>query len=189
VPNMIRNSNSGAPFPYQVKVGIGKRDSELFPDGDEELCVAIFRRLEEHLAKGLPRPTALALGEDQVFQYDLLTLIKSGVDLPRFLASIAGQAGVVAVATMGIIRLGPPKSKRLAAMTYLEWPDSRWWSAIRPLEGNSLNEEWPAIYRSAVEGYPRPSGVGGWYSRSRREGLRLRLKSHLDDDMGARVVH
>tara|TARA_B110000037_G_C17010046_1_gene460910 strand:+ start:229 stop:789 length:561 start_codon:yes stop_codon:yes gene_type:complete len=186
---MIHNSSRGAPFPYQVKVGIGKRDPALFPVDDEQLALAIFSRLEQHIPKGLPRPTALALGIDQVFQYDLLGLLKSGADLPRFLASIAGQTGVEVVATMGIIRLGPPASRRLAAMTYLEWPDSRWWSAIRPLDGNAFNDEWPGVFRSAMEGYPRPSGVGGWYSRSRREGLRLQLKSTLKDDLVSPVVH
>jgi hypothetical protein len=189
VPSMINHLNRGAPFPYQVKVGIGKRDPLLFPLGDEELGLAIFSRLEQHLEKGLPRPTALALGEDQIFQYDLLDLLKRGADIPRFISSVAGQLGVKTVATMGVIRLGPSASKRLAAMTYVGWPDSRWWSAIRPLDGNQLNDDWPAIIRSAMDGYPRPTGVGGWYSRSRREGLRLRLRSSLDEDLKRPMVH
>jgi len=186
---MIDNSNRGRPFPYQVKVGVGKRDLELFPSSDEDLGMAVYKRLEQYIERGLPRPSALAFGEDQILQYDLLGLLQKGADIPRFLASVAGQKGVEAVATMGIIKMGPKESGRLAAMTYVEWPDSRWWSAIRPLDGNDLHEDWPAIYRSAIEGYPRPRGVGGWYSRSRREGLRLQLKPTINDDLSDQVVH
>ena len=58
-------------------------------------------------------------------------------------------------------------------MCFVEWPDSRWWWALRLLENRGFREDWPQVIRQAREGDPRPGGVGGWFSRGRRERLRL----------------
>ena len=164
------------PFPSRIRVSVGTRNPELFPREDGELGEALYKRLEEAVERGkLPRPTALALHLDQITQYDILPILRSGGDVHRFLSAVSGQEGVELVAMVGLVRMGTPKAAKrpLAAMCFLEWPDSRWWWALRLLEERHFREDWPVVIRQAQEGDPRPGGVGGWFSRGRRERLRL----------------
>ena len=64
----------------------------------------------------------------------------------------------------------------LAVVVYAEWPDNRWWTAWQFIdrERQVLGEE-PEI-RRAVDGWPRPGGMGGWFAYARRTGVRLRLQ-------------
>lgn len=132
----------------------------------------------EFLEKGLPRPALLALKSDQVIQYDLAGLVDPGQSLMGpMLAAVAGQEGVECVALVGTLRMrrkkGQPGLPSIAV--YIEWPDNRWvmrWLALGP-ERKVLGDG--PIYRSAVEGWPRPSGLGGWFAQSRRTGLRLKV--------------
>lgn len=179
------------PFPSKVRVSVGKRDPLVFPRDDDALGGVLYSRLEDTVAKGgLPRPTALAFQADQVTQFDLLPLLKSGAGVHRFLAAASGQEGTEAVATVGLVRMGPPQAAKrpLAAMCFLEWSDSRWWWALRLLEERSFREDWPTVIRKAKEGDPRPGGVGGWFSRGRRE--RLKLNAQMENaGRGLQRVH
>ena len=181
------------PAPISIRVGVVKRDEQNFPRVDEELMHALYAKVEGALGREdglLPRPAVVGLGEDQVFFYDVLPLFQGGRDVHRFTGAVAGQDGVEAVATMGVVRFGPQGSQRLAAMVFIEWPDGRWCSALRPLdEQRKLRDEWPVVTRTAVEGYPRPNGVGGWFSRARREGLKLRGAPKAAPQPGSGLVH
>jgi hypothetical protein len=74
------------------------------------------------------------------------------------------------------VRAGRTPQPVRALVVYLEWPDNRWWTAWQALDadGAPVGDE-PQV-RRAVEGYPRPGGMGGWFARARREGLRLNLE-------------
>jgi hypothetical protein len=174
-------SGSSSPFPSRIRVGIGPRDKARFPLEDDALGRALYGRLERAIgAKGLPRPAVLALQESQIIQYDILPLLKSGADVHRFVSAVAGQMGIEAVASVGLVRIGPPHQRvprqRLAAMCFVEWPDSRWWAALRLLEGREFREDWPVVFRCAVDGDPRPGGVGAWFSRARLQNLCLNMQ-------------
>ena len=184
----ITDNASRTPFPARVGVSVGARDPRYFPAEDGELGSVLYERLEKTVQAGkLPRPTALALHASQVTQYDVLPLLKARADLHRFLSAVSGQSGVEAVAIVGLVRMGPQRAAKrpLAAMCFLEWPDSRWWWALRLLEDRVFREDWPVVVREAREGDPRPGGVGGWFSRGRRE--RLRLNAQLES--GGRGLH
>ena len=179
------------PFPANIRVSVGRRDPLVFPHEDGRLGQAIYSRLESTILKGkLPRPTALAFHEEQLTQYDLLPLLKGRSDVHRFLSAVSGQSGLEAVATVGLVRMGPPRATQrpLGAMCFVEWPDSRWWWALRLLEERNFRDDWPLVVRQAQEGDPRPGGVGGWFSRGRRE--RLRLNAQMESaGRGLQQVH
>ena len=167
------------PFSAKIRVSVGKRDLLVFPREDDLLGQALYSRLESTILQGkLPRPTALAFHEEQLTHYDLLPLLKGRSDVHRFLAAVSGQRGIEAVATVGLVRMGPAQAKQrpLCAMCFVEWPDSRWWWALRLLEDRNFRDDWPLVVRRAQEGDPRPGGVGGWFSRGRRERLKLNAK-------------
>ena len=179
------------PFPSRIRVSVGIRNPALFPQEDGELGGALYKRLEDAVELDkLPRPTALALHAEQITQYDILPILRSGGDIHRFLSAVSGQDGVELVAMVGLVRMGPSKATKrpLAAMCFLEWPDSRWWWALRLLEDRHFREDWPVVIREARDGDPRPGGVGGWFSRGRRE--RLRLNAQMESaGKGLQQVH
>ena len=181
------------PFPARIRVGIGPRDKARFPLEEDALGRALYGRLEEAIGNGqLPRPAVLALMETQITQYDILPLLQSGADVHRFVAAVAGQAGVEAVVSVGLVRVGARRGQAqnspLAAMCFVEWPDSRWWGALRLLQDKQFRPDWPAVFRCAADGDPRPGGVGAWFSRARRENLRL--NAQIDGQQGGlNLVH
>lgn len=175
----------------RTRVSIGPRDLERFPLEDDALGASLMAMVEGVITdKGaLPRPAVLALRPEQIEQYDLKALLESEADIHRFVSAVAGQPGVDAVALLGVVgvRFGRARARTPAAVVFLEWPDCRWWSAVRPLEDRALRDDWPAIQRSAVEGYPRPGGMGAWFSRARRERLQLRMGTRSQPGLG--MVH
>ena len=59
---------------------------------------------------------------------------------------------------------------------FIEWPDNRWWTAWQPLgPTRALVGDAPQV-RCALDGSPRPGGVGGWFALGRRKGLKLRVQ-------------
>ena len=188
-------SSSGPirPYPSRLRITVGVRDKQKFPFEDDQLGMALYSRLEEAVKqKKLPRPSVLSLHSDQVTQYDILPLLKAGADVHRFVSAVSGQVGIEAVATVGLVRMGPAKrkgaSRQLASMCFVEWPDSSWWGGLRLLEERVFRDDWPAVFRCAADGDPRPGGVGGWFSRSRRENLRLNAQLEGPQN-GLKMVH
>jgi hypothetical protein len=172
------DSNPKNPYPTRIRVGVGPRDKKRFPFEEDALGRALYSRLEAAIIAGQhPRPAVLALMETQITQFDILPLLKNGADVHRFVGAVAGQDFIEAVVSVGLVRVGSRRRQRanapLAAMCFVEWPDSRWWGALRLLEGKQFRQDWPAVFHCAVDGDPRPAGVGGWFSRARRENLRL----------------
>lgn len=166
----------------RTRVTQAARDPERFPtESDEALGQSLLARVEALVGeKKLPRPALLLLGPEQVTQVDLLPVQRAGANMHRFIAACTRvDLEVDVVALVGVMGLRLSKKSKQAvpaAMVFLERPDCRWWSAQRVLKDKQLSEELPVRLRRAEEGWPRPGGLGGWWSRGRYEGLELKLK-------------
>ncbi|HCH61985.1 MAG TPA: hypothetical protein DFR83_04215 [Deltaproteobacteria bacterium] len=147
---------------------------------DDELGKSVMARLVSTAREsGLPRPALVAIHSQQVEQFDFGSIRQAAEPhRTRMIASILGrpelECGVFA-GTMNVERRGQSSVRGL--VVYIEWPDNRWWTAWQPVGplGQPADVE-PAV-RRAVDGWPMPRGVGGWFSRVRREGLRLRVQA------------
>lgn len=167
------------PLPVRVRIRTGVRDTERLPLDDSALGPALLEIVEHatEQGRGLPAPAALVLFPDQVQQADLRPLATSKGDVHRFVASMTAQDDVLAVGIAGTLKL---KWRRdLEPMptlaVFLEWPDGRWWSAMRPVPKRTLDPSMRARIRMAEEGWPKPRGLGGWWSRARFERLQIKL--------------
>jgi hypothetical protein len=154
------------------------RDLDRFPQEDSALGEVIFGLVRAALDKGLPRPAMFVFFADQVDRFDLAPLMHQPRAIrDRMMGAIAGQADVECVALLGVLQIKRPKAgvSLRGAVAFIEWPDNRWWTAWLPLneDGKPAVEE-PEV-RTAVDGFPRPGGVGGWFSLARRTGLRLHM--------------
>lgn len=164
---------------WTLRIRSGKRDLALLPQADDALGQSVLGRLQETASKqGPPRAAVLAVHGDRIEQFDLAAVNEvPEVHRGRLLASIAGrqelECGMLA-GTMRVSRSGGRQVRGL--VVFIEWPDNRWWTAWQPLnEQGKPDEGHEPVIRRAVDGWPRPRGVGGWFSRVRREGLRLRV--------------
>lgn len=164
---------------FQLRIRRGPRSPERFPRDEDALGESLVQALSDALERGLPRPAMLLLRPGEVEQVDLLAVLRAPrPQAERMLAALAGQEGVEAAALVGMLRVRGPAAPQggLAAVVYAEWPDNRWWTAWRFVgpRRELLGEE-PMI-RRAVDGWPRPGGIGGWFARARRTRVRLRLE-------------
>jgi len=176
----------------RTRVAYGPRDAERFPAGLDALGESLYALVEGVLLdKGkLPRPCILGIRGELVERYDLPGVVQSGGDVHAFTAAVAGQSGVEVVGVLGVlgVRLGGAKQRVPGLCVFLEWPDGRWYSALRVLRDKALVDELPVLIRTADEGYPRPGGLGGWWSRARFQGLSLSLH-RSGGQGGAGLVH
>ena len=174
----------------KLRIASGARDPERFPIEDDALGESIFALAAGALARGLPRPTLLTLCADRVDQVDVVPLLeRPRLETARMMAAFVGQEGVESAALAGTlqVRVGGPASRPMRALVvYVEWPDNRWWTAWPPVDAaRQLLGEGPVV-RKAVDGWPRPGGMGGWFAQARREDLRLVLERETP---AAELVH
>ena len=155
------------------------RDTEIFPADDESLGSSLFGQVTVALKRGMPSPTAFVFFEDRVDRFSMASI---GSLTPRarrrVISAMAGQVGVECVAILGAFRFrgrGPLDGQWVASV-FIEWPDNRWWTSWQPIGPNRGLVGLEPQIRTALDGSPRPSGVGGWFARARREGLRLRVQ-------------
>ncbi len=170
-----------SPFPVRMRVGSSLRDPDRYPHDDDALGRALLVRAVELLQRGTPRPTVLAFSQDHLWWYDLVPAIRQGADVGRLIAAVAGQDDVDCLGVVGVlnVRVGGTRSFP-GCVVFLEWPDGRWWSVMLPLRkrADGRLERQPGaepMERAAIEGWPRPGGLGGWWTRHRVEGLKLRV--------------
>ena len=178
------------PGPIRTRMSFAERDPERFPREDDALGRAMLAVLEEHATNGrMVRPTGFGISADAVEYYDLLPVIRGQHDVHRFVSAIAGQPGMEVVALAGVlgVRIGRAPKPAPGLVVMLEWTDGRWWNATRLLDDRKLRDDWPARVRVAEDGWPRPNGLGGWWSRSRVQNLRLRVSS--PNQQGRGMVH
>lgn len=180
------------PHSLQLRVHQGPRDPGRFPVEDVALGRALFGQVTRALERGLLRPALLTLDANQVFQYDVGS-VRNAVERRRLMAALGGQPGLECSAMLGVVpvRRARQEVAQPGAVVFIEWPDNRWWSSWLPLGPDRKPLADQAIERSAVEGWPRPGGVGGWFSTVRRTGLRYDLKRTPapGDQPGLTAVH
>lgn len=181
------------PQTLRLRVGVQPRDPERFPDDDERLGEELSGRLATALERGVPPPVLVVLRADRVEIVDLRPVLEAPVPVDMFLAAAAGQEGVEAVGLLAVMerRAGDRVSERLA-VAFLEWPDNRWWHAWCTLPAAPGTTPVPALSHSrALEGSPRPRGLGGWFSRARFHRLRLQVRPMAPEEQGGAggVVH
>lgn len=168
--------------PFSLRIRTGPRDPAILPSDDDALGESLFGRTVATLDKGFPRPVMLVLQEQQVDQVDVGPILRAPPPhRERMLSALAGQPAVTAAALVGTLSLerkrrGEVLARSRALVVYLEWPDNRWWTSWQIVDGaRALVGDGP-VTRRAIDGEPRPGGVGGWFARARREGLRLRMR-------------
>jgi hypothetical protein len=93
------------------------------------------------------------------------------------MAAIGGQTEASCSALVGVfkVRFGRMPQPQRAVICFIEWPDNRWWTCWQLLDSDRKLVGDAPVVRRAVDGWPRPNGVGGWFSMVRRTGLKLRL--------------
>jgi hypothetical protein len=162
----------------RLHVGVEPRDLERFPDDDDGLGDHLTSLVTDALARGVPPPALFVFRSDRVEILDLRPVLKAAQPLDLFIAAAAGQEAVEAVALLAVLDLkDPERSVGRAGAVFIEWPDNRWWHAYRLLnQSNAPIDDLPRVVRRAVDGLPRPTGLGGWFSRSRYFGLRLTVE-------------
>lgn len=174
-----------------LRVHSSPRDRDRFPDDDDALGESLLAMVLDKLPQGRPAPGMLVLRGDTVEQVELGPLIAAGpFHRQRMMAAFAARPDAECAALLGVlpIRFARAPEPLPAAVVYIEWPDNRWWTAWRLIseDHKPLGEE--AVIRRAVDGWPMPGGVGGWYALARREQLRLRLERPGQQE-GMELVH
>jgi hypothetical protein len=122
-------------------------------------------------------------------------LVDQKQDLSIFLAGLArwndeaGPPEAVGVLGRVQVRRGDAPWMPLA-LVFLEWPDGRWWEWRAPLDAAGVMRPDAQVRGRAVDGLPRPSGLGGWWrlSRLREPDLGLRKVEDRGPKPGL-VVH
>jgi hypothetical protein len=176
----------------RLQLRIATTSRVAYPRDDDALGQALVERVSARLVRGPIAPTLLVFREDEVLAVDVreaLSVLRHPALVHRFIATFAGMPGVEAVAAVGQMRRGsraapgePEQVQRLGG-AFLEWSDGRWWGGWRPLDdhGRPMPTDSDDVQR-AVDGLPRPSGLGGWFARARFEGLAAVLK-RADDEL------
>ena len=177
----------------KVPVRRGGRDPGLPLPGDEaaveQLGGALFDRLSAAVARGRAGPAVLAFFEDGVQQVDLGPAIERGaMVVQQLIAATAGQPGCLGVAQLAVLHASRPDRPRQSfATVFIELPDNRWWMRWAPAVAGGGPPAAPRT-RAAAEGWPKPNGLGGWFSLARRAGLRLQLEAP-GAQAGLHLVH
>ncbi len=163
----------------RVRVSASPRSADPPAADDDAFGCALLDQVLGVLARTPTPPAAvLLLRPDTVNIVYVGPLFAATQDPHRVIASLAGQPEVEAVALLGRfthrLPTGPP---RLLAGVFVEWPDGRWWASWRPISeaGRLIPTDEDEVLR-AVDGTPRPHGLGGWFSRARFQGLRAELR-------------
>jgi len=164
----------GPPYLPEIKLRVGWEPRvPRFPRGDDALGHVLHELLIGRWANGAPRPTAFLMRADLVEIVDLPPLLQNGPLVHRLFSALAGQEGVEAMAVVGVMHWRRPPVARFS-VTFVEWSDGRWWLARRRVDDDDPVDE----VQRAVDGSPRPGGLGGWFSRARFEGIRARIETH-----------
>jgi hypothetical protein len=180
----------------RLRVRTSVRDPKMLPsDGDDALGEAMFGHLlTSATRKGPPRPALVALTGDQVEQFDVAAVHQYPEPArTRLMAAIAGRPDLECGAIAGTMQLTRGRIRRQRAlMVFIEWPDNRWWTAWQLLDADGKPVEGEPVVRRAVDGWPRPRGIGGWFARCRREQLHLQMKRQVapsSPQAGLNLIH
>ena len=164
--------------PVRTRSTVGPRDLSRHPRDPAALGFVLAEVVEAAAAKGPPRPAILGFSGTHVEQHDLPPLVAQKADIHRFIAAVAGQEGMEAVAVVGTLGVRKGRGEAQPGLVvFIEWPDGAWWLWARPLRDRAIRDDLPPEIRAAWDGWPRPSGLGGFWTRARVEGLRLQRET------------
>jgi hypothetical protein len=167
-------------------------------DDDDALGERLTALVRDALARGGAPPAAVVVMDGRVDLILLRPELVGEVPVPMLLGGLsrsiqADRPAVKAVGMIGVFRPRPSTSRPPGvpvAMVFLEWTDCRWWQwrgLIDP-EAGAVLEETETVGR-AVDGVPRPRGLGGWWSLGRRRNMAFRLDRHEEPPPTAARVH
>ena len=151
------------------------------PQADEPLARYLVQQVREAIPRKQAGPAVVMARGDRAEVIGIREL--RGPDLPptpdaialMTRASFPDGAAVRAIGLMGVYgyRARPEDPAVPTALVFIEWTDGRWWqwrALIDPSDARLLTETETVL--RAVDGLPRPNGLGGWWTRGRRLGGR-----------------
>ena len=165
--------------PLRLKGSVVSRDLERYPSDDDALGASLFSMVSGSLQRGRPAPVVFLISGTTVDRFPYRSFVKfNGATRRRLLGSIAGADEAECMAILGAFRFrgrGPLDGYWVVSV-YIEWPDNRWWTAWQPLGPKGQLVGGSPQIRKAVDGSPRPGGVGGWFAHARRHNLKLKVQ-------------
>ncbi len=167
----------------RLRLSIAMSPRASFGAEGADLGRDLLERLDRACLRGPPPPALLVVRDDAVWFVDLRGALPHVRDMHAFVASFAGMPETRAVGVIGGMRRRQEGAEpQPVAAVFLEWPDGSWWGAWRDLgaDGRPVATDSDDI-QSARAGHARPGGLGGWFSRARREQLRAALEFHPRD--------
>ena len=167
---------------------------------DDAIGGALVRVVQHALARGGAPSAAVGVGGARADLVPLRPFSEAQASLPAFLASLSatlpdGTRPVDAVGLAGTfdLRHGDSSPPTTIAMVFLEWSDCRWWRWRALLDqnlGTTLVRAGSEVIDRAVDGAPRPDGLGGWWSLARRTSVQFRFIPELPQDAASsELVH
>ncbi|MDP2312738.1 MAG: hypothetical protein Q8P41_07520 [Pseudomonadota bacterium] len=173
----------------RVRVTLARREPDFAATEDDAFGRGLLDRVLRALGRGPMPPAVFLFRRDDVQIVYVAPLLAAAKDPHRVLASLAGQPGVEAIAVLGRFtqRQKGAQPRKLAG-TFVEWTDGRWWASWRPVDDNGrlIPTDEDEVLR-AVDGQPRPGGLGGWFTRARFEGIRAELTPTTPERMDETV--
>lgn len=157
------------------------RGPALVHDGDrsadDALGEALVARVRRSLAEGRAPASGVVVRPSQVDLVPLAAAADAGVPFPNLLAGLVGRGGLDAVGILGRLWWRPQRAEPAVpvAVVFLEWTDCRWWAWQQLLDAQGRPIADGERCWRAVDGDPKPGGLGGWWSLARRTGARLDL--------------
>ncbi len=162
-------------IPYKSEL----RSLQEFPADEEALGRALFRQLQIKMLQEEKDLAHFLLIDAEVVELITLHKIKGWVgDQHRLLSGLAGARDLQFCALIlhcpiprGIFYGAQPTGKwPNGPVVFLEQPNNQWWLGWQERD---LMLEHPRVVR-AVDGATKPLGLGGWFSRARREQLQAK---------------
>lgn len=174
---------------------------------DEEVGEHLVKAVREALWRGGAPPSAVAVGREGVAAVPLVPFVQAGLAWPLVVVGLcretpANVGAADAVGIIGVFQRRPPGDPTgvPVATVFLEWPDGRWWHWLGLLAPITVADEIRAdraglalrpetqVIRRAIDGAPRPDGLGGWWTASRVRPIAMNWTSH-EPPKPAEIVH
>lgn len=159
---------------------------------DDQVGQHLVDRVKTAIGGGAAPLVGVVVRASRIDLVELAAPAREGLTVPLTLAVLARSedpSGAIpqAVGVLGRYELRPrpdQPARAPLAMVFLEWEDCRWWHWRALVDGRDLAGDTESL-RRAVDGDPLPSGLGRWWSLSRRRSLVARL----EPAPAAAVVH
>ena len=155
----------------------------LWPD-DDRLGERLAALVQENLPRNGAPTVGLVVRPDRIVLVPMRPVVAAKWRVPWVLGGLArwDDGGMPdAIGLMGQVRVRRGKDQPWSplAVVFLEWPDGRWWQWRALLDGEGALVDDTTDVSRAVDGLPRPGGMGGWWTLARRHKPDLRLERRV----------